>query len=102
MIFVNISTFTPVLIITAYIVKRIEVIYIIYGNKNNTYDDDISTSYDGTFEFNYLNPGDYEIFLYSECFNCAQGQDSLILKPITIENSNDIIEMDTIYIANFI
>lgn len=79
-----------------------EDIFIIYGNKNNTYDDDISTSHDGTFEFNYLNPGDYEIFLYSECFNCAQGQDSLILKPITIENSNDIIEMDTIYIANFI
>jgi len=79
-----------------------EDVFIVYGNQNNTYDDDISTSHDGSFEFNYLNPGDYEIFLYSECINCAQGQDSLILKPVTIENSNEIVEIDTIYIANFI
>ena len=79
-----------------------EDVFIVYGNQNNTYDDDIGTSHDGSFEFNYLNPGDYEIFLYSECINCAQGQDSLILKPVTIENSNEIVEIDTIYIANFI
>ena len=79
-----------------------EDVFIVYGNQNNTYDDDISTSHDGSFEFNYLNPGDYEIFLYIECINCAQGQDSLILKPVTIENSNEIVEIDTIYIANFI
>ena len=39
-------------------------VYIIYGLQDNTHDDDINTSYDGSFEFKYLNKGNYEIFVY--------------------------------------
>ena len=77
-------------------------VYIIYGQQNNTHDDDVNTSYDGTFEFKYLNKGNYEIFVYSDCVDCPKGQDSLITKTITITDSEEIIEMDTIRIANFI
>ena len=77
-------------------------VYIIYGKENSTYDDDQKTSHDGSFEFKYLNPGDYEIFVYSECMFCPQGQDSLILKSVKISNANEVNELDTIHVANFI
>ena len=32
-----------------------EDVYLIYGNEDSFYDDDIKTSYDGTFEFNCFN-----------------------------------------------
>ena len=47
-------------------------VFIIYGNDNNNYNDDQSTSYDGSFEFNYLNKGYYEVFVYSDCQNCPK------------------------------
>ena len=77
-------------------------VYIIYGKENSTYDDDQKTSHDGSFEFKYLNPGDYEIFVYSECMFCPQGQDSLILQSVKISNANEVNELDTIHVANFI
>ena len=77
-------------------------VFIIYGNDNNNYNDDQSTSYDGSFEFNYLNKGYYEVFVYSDCQNCHKGQDSVIIQSITINESNTVNELDTIRIANYI
>ena len=88
-------------IVDSYEAQDLEV-FIIYGQQNNTHNDDVNTSYDGSFEFKYLNTGNYEIFLYSDCMNCAKGQDSLISRNITIEDSKEIIKIDTIRIANFI
>jgi hypothetical protein len=42
-----------------------ERIYIIYGNDDDTYDDDMRTSFDGSYEFKYLQKGTYRIFAYS-------------------------------------
>jgi len=42
-----------------------EDVYIIYGN-NKTYGDRVKTSYDGTYEFKYLRPGKYKIYVYSK------------------------------------
>ena len=88
-------------IVDSYDAQDLDV-YIIYGKENSTYDDDQKTSHDGSFEFKYLNPGDYEIFVYSECMFCPQGQDSLILKSVKISNANEVNELDTIHVANFI
>lgn len=41
-------------------------VYIVYGD-NTGYDDDVRTKYDGTFKFEYLYKGDYEVYTYSEC-----------------------------------
>ena len=76
-------------------------IYIIYGDNDNTYDDDMKTSYDGTFEFKYLYPGNYEVFTYSECLTCPNGQDSLIKLNVTINSNKEINELETIDIANY-
>jgi hypothetical protein len=40
--------------------------YIIYGADKTTYDNDFSTSYDGTYEFKYLQKGKYRLFAYTK------------------------------------
>ncbi len=40
-------------------------VFIIYGN-NASYGDDQKTNYDGTYEFRYLQKGDYTIYAYSK------------------------------------
>ncbi len=40
-------------------------VFIIYGT-DTSYGDKISTSPDGTFEFKYLRPGAYKIYVYSK------------------------------------
>ncbi len=42
-----------------------ENVYIIYGNETG-YGDKTDASPDGTFEFKYLRPGTYKIYVYSE------------------------------------
>jgi hypothetical protein len=42
-----------------------EKVYIIYGTADNTYDDDYNTSFDGSYEFKYLQNGTYKVFVYS-------------------------------------
>ena len=76
-------------------------VYIIYGDNDNTFDDDIKTSHDGTFEFKYLNQGNYEIFTYSECVSCPNGQDSLIKINTSVGSRNETVELDNIIIANY-
>ncbi|HNQ61323.1 MAG TPA: hypothetical protein PKJ62_02945 [Bacteroidia bacterium] len=41
-------------------------VFVIYGADGNIYDNDVKTSFDGTYEFKYLQKGKYKIFAYSE------------------------------------
>ena len=75
-------------------------VYIIYGDIDNTHDDDVKTSHDGSFEFKYLNTGNYEIYVYSECWSCPNGQDSLVKVNSSINNRSDVIDLGTITIIN--
>lgn len=40
--------------------------YIIYGTEHATYDDNYKTSFDGSYEFKYLQKGRYRLFAYSK------------------------------------
>ena len=79
-----------------------EDVYIIYGNLTNTFDDDTKTSHDGSFEFKFLNPGNYDVFAYSDCADCPNGQDSVVIINTTIDTRNEIKDLGTIHIANYI
>ena len=70
-------------------------VYIIYGNEDTFYDDNIQTSYDGSFEFPYLQKGKYTIFVYEDCATCLSGKKE-ILRTIEITKKNQVIELDTI------
>ena len=75
-------------------------VYIIYGSENSFYDDDVSTSYDGSFEFRYLQKGDYQIFAYQDNPSVASGTDEVLLQENASEN-NQVIILDTIYIDKY-
>ncbi|MCY7409801.1 MAG: hypothetical protein LH473_05975 [Chitinophagales bacterium] len=49
-----------------------ERVYIIYGDAD-FYGNDTRTSFDGTYQFNYLRKGSYTIFAYQKCDTCASG-----------------------------
>jgi len=72
-------------------------VFIIYGNENSFYDDDIKTSYDGGFEFRYLRKGNYKVFVYEDCNSCPSGKKEVIV-PVEITKNNEIKNLDTIYI----
>jgi hypothetical protein len=46
-----------------------EDVYIVYGDADLIYDDKMECNYDGTFKFDYLEPGTYTIFAYSKIFH---------------------------------
>jgi hypothetical protein len=73
-----------------------ERVYIIYGD-GTTYDDDFRTSYDGSFKFQYLNKGTYQVFCYSRCDTCASGNEAVI-KEVEITDNNSTIELEDIVI----
>jgi hypothetical protein len=43
-----------------------EDVYIIYGSDGTVYNDDFKTSFDGTYEFKFLQKGKYKLFAYSK------------------------------------
>ena len=70
-------------------------VYIIYGNEDTFYDDNIKTSYDGSFKFPYLQKGKYTVFVYEDCATCLSGKKE-ILHTIEITKKNQVIDLDTI------
>ena len=77
-----------------------EDVYIIYGDENTTYDDDVETSYDGTFKFEYLEPGTYQVFVYdkvapSELVNYPSGKKVKIL-TVEITEKKSTVDLGTI------
>ncbi len=47
-------------------------VYIIYGD-GTTFDNETKTSFDGSFQFNFLREGTYTLFSYSDCVGCEGG-----------------------------
>ena len=79
--------------------------YIIYGADHATYDNNFKTSYDGSYEFKYLQKGNYRLFAYSKDSTGAKtGLLSTIKIPVFVNveitsngstvNAPDIIVLD--------
>ena len=73
-----------------------ENVYIVYGTADTYFDDDIKTSYDGSYEFNYLKPGTYTIFAYENCFPCAGLERANIIDTVVISGKDEIVDLGTI------
>lgn len=76
-----------------------EDVYIIYGGENTMYDDDVETSYDGTFRFDYLEEGTYQIFVYEKCLpsECESGKRPVIT-TVEITEKKSTVDIGTINI----
>jgi len=74
-----------------------EDVYIIYGDEDNVYDDKMEASYDGTFEFKYLEEGTYKIFVYEDCLTCGSG-DTAVVQTVTIDKKKSTVDIGNIII----
>lgn len=76
-----------------------EDVFIIYGNSNSYFDDKIETSYDGSFEFRNLQPGNYTVFCYSKSPNSPSG-DTTIIMDVNISNKKDTKDLGVIEVRD--
>lgn len=72
-----------------------ERVYLIYGTDKTFYDQDIRSSYDGTFIFNYLRPGKYVVFVYENCYPCASLQKEKLFE-IEITGKKEVFDLGEI------
>ena len=74
-----------------------EDVFIIYGNDATTHDDKVKTSYDGTFKFEFLEKGNYQVFVYDKDINVPSGK---VVKIIDAEitEKKSTIDLGTIII----
>lgn len=68
-----------------------ENVYLSYGD-NDYVNDDTKTSYNGVYQFNYLRPGDYTVFVYSKCDTCHLDL-KVIKQRINIPDNHSTIEL---------
>ena len=76
-------------------------VYLIYGKEGGAFDDDINTSHDGSFEFKYLQKGDYELFVYSDysyCLACGNVGDSVVSLKFQITDKKQELDLSDITI----
>ena len=86
-------------------------VYIIYGD-NVSYGNRIKANYDGTYEFKYLQKGDYKVFVYSKdstgrALDQANGNsnylynpDVAIIKSVSITERKQKLNVEDIRIFN--
>lgn len=79
-----------------------EDVYIVYGGTpdpevNYMYNDDQKTSYGGNFTFDYLERGNYAVFVYEKCNTCPSGK-KLVMEDVEITEKKQEILLDTIFI----
>lgn len=75
-------------------------IYIIYGTDDGIFDDKVETGYSGDFEFNYLRPGNYTIYAFSDCWTCAFGTDSVVKLEFAIADKKEELQLGNITVLN--
>ena len=72
-------------------------VYLIYGTTDQFYDDDVKTSYDGSFVFNYLQKGTYTVFVYEDNANVPSGK-SVVKETFEITDKGEVKDLGTINI----
>jgi len=68
-----------------------ERVYIIYGLESDVYDDNMRTSFNGTYRFDFLRKGTYRVFAYSKCPSCPGGEEALIREVVITKNKEKIV-----------
>ena len=77
-----------------------EDVFIIYGADGNLHNDDYSSSYDGSYRFEFLTNGTYQIFAYQECPSCDK-VDEPVIKTVTIDSKKSSVVVPDIVLDNY-
>jgi hypothetical protein len=73
-------------------------VFIIYGG-DEVYNDKFSTGYDGKYEFNYLQSGNYKVYAMSKSDTILLTKELIpVIKEVEIADKNQEVVVDTIYI----
>ncbi|PWH86111.1 peptidase associated/transthyretin-like domain-containing protein [Brumimicrobium oceani] len=72
-------------------------VFIIYGEENDIYDEDMKTNFDGSFEFKNLREGTYTIYSYSEVSTNPSGLEP-VFKTVTI-GKKETVDIGTIEVS---
>jgi hypothetical protein len=70
-------------------------VYLIYGTADQFYDDDVKTSYDGSFVFNYLQKGTYTLFVYEDDATQPSGK-NVVKQTFEITEKDQLVDLGTI------
>jgi hypothetical protein len=74
-------------------------VYLVYGDDRD-YGQRIETNYAGTYEFKYLYPGTYHIYVYSKDSTLQTNAMVPVIRDITIPKKKQDIEVEEIVIFN--
>lgn len=71
-------------------------VYIKYGAKGEGFDDRVKTDYEGNFSFDFLYPGDYELYVYSRdsSFQNLSGE-TVVKQVVKIEGRKESVQAST-------
>lgn len=79
-------------------------VFIIYGDDGVSFDDDVKTSHDGSFKFDYLEKGNYQIFVYEKCkcpgVDCCPGGKRALITSVEITDKKSTIDVGTIIVTD--
>jgi len=70
-------------------------VYLIYGTSDQFYDDNVKTSYDGSFVFKYLQKGTYTVFVYADDANQPSGK-NVVKQTFEITEKGQVKDLGTI------
>lgn len=67
-----------------------------HGNPN--YFDRVDSSYDGSYEFRFLQKGTYDVWVFGDCDSCTWDQ-VYALETVEITSKRQIVEVDDLVIT---
>lgn len=75
-------------------------VYLIYGN-DSVYSDKFTTSYDGSYRFEYLREGTYKVFAYSlDSAAYPLDKKTEVLKEVTISDKDQVVYVEDIIVLD--
>ena len=74
-------------------------VYIVYGDDRD-YGDRIQTSYDGTWEFKYLRPGTYHVYVFSKDSTLQTNAQIPVMRDVEVPSKKQDIEVPDLVIFN--
>jgi hypothetical protein len=77
-----------------------EDVYIVYGD-NVGYGDRIETNFEGKYEFKYLRPGKYKIYVYSKDSLNSEASKYALIKEVEISKKKESLDAGTLTIHTY-